>query len=236
MKNKVLNNFESTMLIAGSGIGTGILTLPLAIKQIGIVGAIVAMIIAYFVSLIIYLMICEMTRNSKDSKELVGILNEHLFYSKHGKKLSILFFIFIILMILDNLIVYILCASEILYSLLGIPVLLSRILFYVFSTIVIMLGIRGISNGEKISVTLISLVIFTLLILSIFHIHQPLVLKFGNPLKVFAVYSLFMFAFSSIFSLIQVTNYIKDKKSIRKVAIGGLTINAVLTIIFAIAT
>lgn len=236
MKKKQLSNLEGTLLIAGSGIGTGILTLPYAIKSIGLSGALFALLIAYFISAIIYLMICELTRNSKNSKELVGILNEHLFSGRHGRKLSIIFFIFIILMILENLIVYIICASELMNQLLGFPILLSRIVFYIIATSVILFGIRGISNGEKVSVSLIAIVIFTLLILSFFNINNKVVLSFGDPLKVLAVYSLFMFAFSSIFSLIQVTNYIKDKKCIKKVAIGGLTINAILTFVFAVAT
>ena len=198
MKKRLLSNLEGTLLIAGSGIGTGILTLPYAIKNIGLSGALIAMLFAYFISAII--------------------------------------FIFIIFMILENLIVYIICASELMNQLLGFPILISRILFYIIATIVILFGIRGISNGEKVSVSLITIVIITLLVLSIFNINNPIKLSFGDPLKVLAVYGLFMFAFSSIFSLIQVTNYIKDKKSIKKVAIGGLTINAILTLVFALAT
>ena len=198
MKKKYLSNFEGTMIIAGSGIGTGILTLPYAINKIGLFGALIAFIVAYLVSLVLYLMICEMTRNSKNSKELLGILNEHLFNGKHGKKLSIIFFVFIILMILENLIVYIICASELMNQLLGFPILLSRILFYIIATIVIMFGIRGISNGEKVSVSLITVVIITLLVLSIFNINNPIVLSFGDPLKVLAVYGLFMFVAYSL--------------------------------------
>ena len=69
MKKRLLSNLEGTLLIAGSGIGTGILTLPYAIKNIGLTGALIAMLFAYFISAIIYLMICELTRNSKNSKE-----------------------------------------------------------------------------------------------------------------------------------------------------------------------
>ena len=234
MKKEVLSDLESTMLIAGSGIGTGILTLPYAIGKIGLFGALIALLIAYLVSGAIYLMICEMTRNSKDSKELLGILKEHLFYGKKGKILSKLFFILLVLMILENLIVYILCATEILNNLFGISILVSKILFYIMASIVILFGIRGISNGEKVSVSLIFTVIMILMILSLFNINNSISLGFGRPDKVLAVYSLFMFAFSSIFSLVQVTNYIENKKSIRKVAISGLSINAILTIVFAI--
>lgn len=234
MKKDRLSNIESTMIIAGSGIGTGILTLPYAINKIGIIGTFIALLFAYVVSAILYLMICEMTRNSKNSKELLGILKEHLFYGKHGKVLSIIFFIVLVLMIIQNLIVYILCASEVIITLLPINTLIAKIEFYIISSIVIMLGIKGISNGEKVSVTLISIVIFMLSILALFNIKRDLVFNIGSPKIVLAVYGLFMFAFSSIFSLVTVTNYIKDKKSIRKVALTGLSINALLTIIFAI--
>ena len=234
MKKEKISKLEGIAIIAGSGIGTGILTLPYAINKIGIIGAFLALVIAYLVSAGLYLMICEMTRNSKNSKELLGILKEHLFYHKYGKILSILFFIILVFMILQNLIVYILCGSEILSNIFSINLLSSKILFYGFATIVILFEIRGISNGEKVSVTLIGTVILLLSILSLFHIQRGLVINIGDMKKVLAVYGLFMFAFSSIFSLVQVTNYLEDKKEIRKVALTGLTVNAILTIIFAI--
>ena len=100
MKKENISNIEGIMIIAGSGIGTGILTLPYAINKIGLFGTLIAFVIAYLVSLVLYLMICEMTRNSKNSKELLGILNEHLFNGKFGKILSFIFFIVLILMII----------------------------------------------------------------------------------------------------------------------------------------
>lgn len=68
MKNKI-SSFEATTLVAGSGIGTGILSLPLAISKIVFIGAIIALIVTYLISGIIYLMLSELTKNSKDSKE-----------------------------------------------------------------------------------------------------------------------------------------------------------------------
>ena len=234
MKKKYLSNFEGTMIIAGSGIGTGILTLPYAINKIGLFGSLIAFIVAYLVSLVLYLMICEMTRNSKNSKELLGILNEHLFNGKHGKILSVIFLILLILMILQTLIVYILCGSEIITDLLPINMVSSKIIFYTICSLVIMFGIKGISNGENISVSLIAFVIFLLSLISLFNTQRGINLSFGDPKIVLAVYGLFMFAFSSIFSIVQVTNYIEKKDDAKKVVITGLSINALLTIIFAI--
>ena len=52
---KKLTFTESTMLIAGSGIGTGILTIPYAIDKIGIIGTLCALILAYLISAVLYL-------------------------------------------------------------------------------------------------------------------------------------------------------------------------------------
>jgi amino acid permease len=45
-----------------------------------------------------------------------------------------------------------------------------------------------------------------------------------------------MFAFSAIFSVVQVTNSIENKKDTKKVLIGGLTINALLTFVFTVVS
>jgi hypothetical protein len=44
-----------------------------------------------------------------------------------------------------------------------------------------------------------------------------------------------MFAFSAIFSIIQVCNHIEKKEQIAKAVIGGLTLNATVTIAFTVA-
>ena len=85
MKSKKLTFWESLMLVAGAGIGTGILTIPYAISKIGMLGTILALVIAYAVSAVMYLMIADLTLHSKKSAELLGILQENLFYGKYGK-------------------------------------------------------------------------------------------------------------------------------------------------------
>ena len=70
MKTKKLTFIESLMLVAGAGIGTGILTIPYAIEKIGIFGTITALLVAYVVSVFIYLVIADLTKNSKKSEYL----------------------------------------------------------------------------------------------------------------------------------------------------------------------
>lgn len=236
MKTKKLTFIESLMLVAGAGIGTGILTIPYAASRIGIFGTIIAIGLAYVVSLITYLFIADLTLNSKDSTQLLGILKQHLFKGKYKKVFSSIFFGIFVIILLQNLIVYILCATDIITQLFGIPMALAKIIFYVIASTVLIFGIKGIGVGEKFAVPLISTVIFLLIILSMFNVQNSLSLTFGKPSIITAVFGLFMFAFSAIFSVVQVTNNIEDTKNVKKALVGGLTINAILTLVFTIAS
>lgn len=235
MKTKKLSFFEALMLVSGAGIGTGMLTIPYAINQIGIFGTLIALVVAYGASAVMYLMIADLTLNSQKSNDLMGILNEHLFYGKGKRALNVIFFVVLVLLLLENLVVYIMCASDVLHELFGLDPVASKILFYLLSSIVMLFGIKGVGVGEKISVVLIGAVVLTLTVLSCFHVKGQLSLSFGAPHRIFAVYGLFMFAFSAIFSVIQVCNHMEKPALAGKAVVGGLSINAGITLFFAVA-
>lgn len=235
MKTKKLTFIESLMLVAGAGVGTGILTIPYALEQIGVLGTALALISAYAVSAVMYLIIADLTRNSQSSNDLLGILDEHLFSGKGRKGLNIIFFILLVLLLLENLVVYILCAANVLSDLLGMDPILTKVLFYALASLIVMFGIKGVGIGEKISVWLIGGVVLVLTVLACLDVKGHLTLTLGAPHLVFAVYGLFMFAFSAIFSVIQVCNHIEKPEQTGKAVIGGLTLNALITVIFSTA-
>ena len=149
MKTKKLTFIESVMLVAGAGIGTGILTIPYAISKIGVFGTITALIIAYIVSAVMYLIIADLTRNSEKPEDLLAILDEHLFSGKGKKALNIAFLVLLVLLLLENLVVYILCAGNVLTDLLGINSTATQIIFYALASVVIIFGVKGMGVGEK---------------------------------------------------------------------------------------
>lgn len=235
MKNKKLTFLEALMLVAGAGIGTGILTIPYAVNKVGIAGAILALIIAYAVSALMYFIIADLTLHSKKSTELLGILQEHLFYGKRGKLLTVSFFVVLVVLLLENLVVYILCAANVMSQLVPVNGHVAKIIFYVVASSIIFSGMKGVGIGEKYSVMLIGIVVLVLMVLSALNPKSSLNMGFGEPKLIFALYGLFMFAFSAIFSVIQVCNHIERKELTKKAILGGLTLNAVLTLLFAIA-
>ena len=235
MKTKKLTFIESVMLVAGAGIGTGILTIPYAISKIGVFGTITALIIAYVVSAVMYLIIADLTRNSEKPEDLLAILDEHLFSGKGKKALNIAFLVLLVLLLLENLVVYILCAGNVLTDLLGINSTATQIIFYALASVVIIFGVKGMGIGEKLSMVLIGSAVLVLMVLSFLNVKGALNFSFGAPSTVFAVYGLFMFAFSAIFSIIQVCNHIEKKELTGKAVIGGLSLNALITVAFTVA-
>ena len=235
MKTKRLTFLESLMLVAGAGIGTGILTIPYAIDKIGIFGTLTALVFAYAVSAFMYLMIADLTRNSERPDDLLAILDEHLFSGKGKKTLNIAFLILLVLLLLENLVVYILCAGNVLTDLLGLDDTITKIIFYTLASVVILFGVKGMGVGEKLSMILIGGAVLVLMVLSFINVKGSLNFSFGAPSTVFAVYGLFMFAFSAIFSIIQVCNHIEKKEQTAKAVIGGLTLNALITMAFTVA-
>ncbi|MGM9680128.1 MAG: aromatic amino acid transport family protein [Eubacteriales bacterium] len=235
MKTKRLTFTESLMLVAGAGIGTGILTIPYAINKIGVFGTVTALVFAYAVSAFMYLIIADLTRSSEKPDDLIAILDEHLFSGKGKKALNIAFLVLLVLLLLENLVVYILCAGNVLTDLIGVNGTMTKILFYILASVVVLFGIKGMGVGEKLSMILIGCAILMLMILSCLDVKGSLNFSFGAPGTVFAVYGLFMFAFSAIFSIIQVCNYIEKKEQTGKAVIGGLTLNALITITFTVA-
>lgn len=234
-RNPFLSNIEATMLVAGAGMGTGILTLPYAISKIGVYGTLAAAFLAYISSLIIYYMIADLTLHSHNG-QLLEILQQHLFRGKYKKLLTAIFFFVLAAILLENLVVYILCASDVIADLSGIGIYPSKIIFYVIASMVVFSGIKAIGRGEKTGICLTAGAVLLLLFLSLFHMKNPLDFSFGKPSMVLAVYGLFMFAFSAIFSIVQVCNYIEDRGAVKAVVRNGLLINMILTLVFGAVT
>ena len=221
------------MLVAGAGIGTGILTIPYAVAQIGLFGTLVSLLCAYAASAALYFMIAELSLCTDRSSDLIGILDRHLFRGRKGFKT--VFFALLVLLILENLVVYIMTASDVLTDWIGLPPILSKILFWAAASVIILCGVRGLGIGEKCSVVLIGIVVVTLTFLAAFHVKRGISMTFGKPLTVFAVYGLFMFTFSAIFSVVQVCGYIEKPELAGKAVICGLSLNAAITLLFTAA-
>lgn len=221
------------MLICGSGLGTGILAVPYAVAGGGLVQAVIAIAVACAVSMVLHLMVADLALHSRDSTQLLGIFEQHLFRGRLKKPLSTLFFVILIILLLFNLTLYITCAAEVAAAF-GLPMAAAKLLFYAVASLVVALGIKSIGVSEKLSMAIIGGVVLVLGLFSFGKMEHALPLFSGGLLPAIAIYSLCMFSFSTLFAVPQVVTYIKDRSRVRRCILGGIGLNAAITFVFAL--
>jgi amino acid permease len=229
-----LSVLESAMLIAGSGLGTGILAIPYAASKTGFYSIVLFIIIAYEVTTVLHLLAADLVLHSENSSQLIGIFREHLFCGKHGNVLTIFFFVILAIVLFLNLTIYIIVASDVMITVLPLSDIIAKIFFYGISSLIVFLGIKIIGLSEKYSMILIFLVALYLSVLSRWNILRELNFTFGNHMMAIALYGMLMFSFSALFSVPQVVNNIENKSKIKFAIIVGIGANALITMIFTI--
>ena len=235
MSKRELSVLESTMLIAGNGLGTGILAIPYIASKTGFYSIVLCVIIAYAVSVVMHLMVADLVLHSKNSSQLIGIFKEHLFCGKYGNIATFVFFIVLAIVLFLNLTIYIICASDVMITMLAFSDTVAKIIFYGISSSIVFLGIKVIGVSEKYSMILILLVVLYLSILSRWNIVRNLEFNFGGTMKSTVLYGMLMFSFSALFSVPQVVNNIENISKIKFAVIAGIGLNALITMIFIVS-
>jgi amino acid permease len=232
MKSKKISAWEAAMLIAGSGLGTGILAIPYAASRTGLFGIITAVAAAFVASALMHLLVADLVLNSKNSTQLMGIFKEHLFKGKNENLYSSLFFAVLAVVLLFNLAIYILVAAEVFTETFGIAPSVSKIIFYGISSLIVVAGIKILGVSEKYSMIIIGGVVMFLTVKSLDHPVRNMELTFGSYRGALALYGLVMFSFSALFSIPQAANNIENKNKLKTAIIAGIAINAAITLFF----
>lgn len=232
MKSKKISAWEAAMLIAGSGLGTGILAIPYAASRTGLFGIVFSVAAAFAASALMHLLVADLVLNSKNSTQLMGIFKEHMFKGKNERLFSSMFFAVLAVVLLFNLAIYILVAAEVLTESFGIAPSVSKIIFYGVSSLIVVAGIKIIGVSEKYSMIIIGGVVLFLTVKSVNHSVRNMELTFGSYRGALALYGLVMFSFSALFSIPQAANNIENKNKLKTAIIAGIAINAAITLFF----
>ncbi len=133
-----LTLFEASAIITGYGVGGGIMAVPYLISLNNIFISILIMLAAYFISVLLHLMIAELC-SKEDGIQIVEIYNKYLFSGKYKNLFTWIIFILMIIMFYTNLSAYITGAGEILNGLFHIPMKLAILLFFLLPQQVLLL-------------------------------------------------------------------------------------------------
>lgn len=231
-----LGFLEATSVIAGYGIGGGILALPWLVSLNGILPSLAVLAAAYLLSLILHLMIAELSAGDGSGKQIIELLARYLFKGKAGTVLIWIFFAIMGLVFLANLAAYVAGGGEVLAEAgLGPP--WGAILFYIAAASVAAFGLKALGIAEKWAVIAMGLLFAGLAVASGISFAStgaatPALPPSPTASRLLALYGMGMFCFAAFFSVPQAARGLADRpRLISRAVAAGLGINFVLIIV-----
>ncbi|MCL1791693.1 MAG: hypothetical protein FWG40_10190 [Peptococcaceae bacterium] len=229
---KTLSTLEATCLIAGAGIGGGVMAVPYLAQRTGLVPTILIAVIAYAVTLVLHIMVAELSVRTDYSGELLTVFSTHLFRNK--KPLRIGFYILMAVTLVCNLAAYITGAGEILSELTGIPLFTGKILFFILAATVVFLGLKKVALNEVLALIVMVLFLTAMAVLSFF-VPGKIPLAAPGFVPMMAVYGMIMFSLSSLFAVPQAASGLAhSRKKLIQSVVFGLLINLTVIIIITV--
>lgn len=234
-KKTTLTVWESACIITGYGIGGGVMAMPYLAQKNGIIVGSIILVIAFAASVLLHLMIAELSMKSGENPQIISVFSKYLFQGRFQKPLTIGFFVIMTLVLFTNLAAYISGAAEILTPMLGLPMIVSKLIFYVVAASVVLFGLKAVGLSEKYAVAAIYAMVIVLAGASITKIQNSLPVAPGTVNQALAYFGMAMFAFSAFFSVPQaVTGLGGDRKKVAKAVTLGILNNLILIMVIVI--
>lgn len=209
MHDRKRSVFKAAAVVAGNGIGSGVMAIPYYISHTGIAGGVTAFAAAYLVSVLMHLMIAEMVLHTGDTADILAVFNKYLFKGRKGKILRPAFFALLTIVLIANLSAYISGASEIFTGLLPVSPVIVKVVFFIFAASVVLAGLGAVCTGEAVSVSFMVVILVFMGIFSLLHINSGVEIRIlGSITGWMAAYGMIMFSFSAIFAVPQVVEYL----------------------------
>ena len=229
--NKKNSVFAAACLVAGNGIGSGVMAIPFFVQKAGIVGAVIAFLLSFTVTVLLHLMIAEVLLTVKsDSGDILEGFNLYLFRGRLKPVLTVLFFILLVTILMANLSAYISGTVEILDGLLPLPAIAVKLLFFAVCAVIVLMGLHTVGISEKITIVFMCFLLIPTIVLSLLN-RNGSGISFTGVLDAFAaVFSMIMFSFSAVFAIPQAVELLeKDVVKIRKAIWLGIGLNFIMS-------
>ncbi|MBQ6105936.1 MAG: hypothetical protein IJL03_08335 [Lachnospiraceae bacterium] len=239
MKKKSV--FTASAIVAGNGIGSGVMAIPYFVSKTGVLGGVIAFAAAYVTSVLLHLMIAQILLNTGETADILSSFNRYLFRGRFKNVLKISFFLIMVVVLETNLAAYISGAAEITAEF--VPNIPGRVLgaaFYLIAAVVVLLGLRAICISEKVTVSVMGAILLAAVIFSIRNINPSFRIGIGLGSgagigRLAATFSMIMFSFSAIFAVPQVIECLDhDAEKVRKSVFGGLLMNLAISAVVTV--
>ncbi len=238
MEEKRLTFFEASSIIAGYGVGGGVMAVPFLTSLSGFVPFFGVLAVAFFFSIVLHLMLAEISIRDTTSDQLVELIGKYYYRGPGSNVIIWALFVLLFSSILTSLAAYVSGSGEILNDLSGIPTWAGQLVFYVIAAGVVLFGLKSIGLSEKFAVLIILVIIGILVVASLRLPFRPVWVGTGGGNAWLALFGMVMYSFLAPFAVPQVVRGLSwNQKLIPKSIITGIFINfCIITLVSLMAT
>ena len=231
-----LTFLESTSIIIGHGVGSGILSVPFLASRNNWHDIIWIAAVAYCMNLLLHFMIAELSLNNNGAQFIKCFENE-LFVGKLKMACTWLAFGLLGFSVVVNVSGFITGAAAVFSAWFHLPSVAGMMLFYVLAASVVYIGMKLVGICEKIAVISMFGVIGILFVATMLSETTELSTKFYSNNNMLALYSMIAFSLSAVMSVPQVVKGLEgDEKGIRKAIAAGTGLNMGLILLITFMT
>ena len=234
--NKTLKFTEAAAIIAGYGIGGGVMTIPYLSSHTGWLPLLVYLPLGFGVSVLMHLLVADMMIRDGEARQLIEVIRKSLGQGR----LSFLVWLFLggtLFAFMTSLSAYIAGGGKILAELLPLPGWAGNLVFYLAAAGVVAFGLKAIGLSEKYAVAGIG---FFVLVFTIGAFFKPFDLPGGISGGIadhLALFGMIMFSFFALFSVPQVVEGLKaDPHLIPRAILTGIGINGFIILVLTLLT
>lgn len=231
-----LTFLESTSIIIGHGVGSGILSVPFLASRNNWYDIIWIAAVAYCMNLLLHFMIAELSLNNNGAQFIKCFENE-LFVGKLKMACTWLAFGLLGFSVVVNVSGFITGAAAVFSAWFHLTSVAGMLLFYVLAASVVYIGMKLVGICEKIAVISMFGVIGILFVATMLSETTELSTKFYSNNNMLALYSMIAFSLSAVMSVPQVVKGLEgDEKGIRKAIAAGTGLNMGLILLITFMT
>lgn len=242
MENNVIESesrltfFEATSIIIGHGVGSGILAVPYIASRTSWADIILIVAVAYFINLLMHLMIAELSLNN-GGKQFIKCFETELFKGKLKKFFTAFAFVMLGLSVLLNVSGFIAGSAAVFNTWFGLNTRISMLIYYVIAASVVFIGMKAVGICEKVAVSAMSVVIFVLFVATLRSPLSSLPSTLVASQNLLALYGAVSFSLSAVMSVPQAVKGLNgDVRKIRMSIIAGTGVNVFLLLLVTFMT
>ena len=217
------------MLLLGTIIGAGILGLPYVYAQSGYLTGIFNLALISIAAFLMIAYVGELTMHYPGKHQLTGYVGK--FLGKKWKELAIVIETF---GIYTALIAYYIGIGTALGNLFGIDPKIMGTVFFLFATPFVYYGTKSVSKGESILMAIKISLILTLFFILLPKVNTSNLTEF-NPKLILLPFGITLFSLLGYTVMPEVSEILKDKNKIKKIALVSIILAVITYIIFTIA-